>query len=202
MIVQLDSNGLRLISNLFEQEVLVEPNIGSLKKVDETIILGANHKYSASDISKAKNTKLLITGPGEYEANSVFVYALATRERISYLCQIDHMTVGLLWATSIDALSASFKEEFTATDILILDFHEADWWDQARSGKKNVANSIVEMINQFEPRVLIVVGAKATSLGAEVLKALGYKGKPEEGKYKLLKKDLPNDDMTIISLSA
>jgi len=164
------------------------------------------HKMKAdvvvfSDPSKLVTNKfdkevLVIDAPGEYEANDVFIYGENIKGSVVYLIVFEDIKIAFLGEFGHQELTNGDLELIEGADILIL---------PVGGGALSDAKEAVKIIHQIEPRIVIPSCYSSTSLKikaddiAKFIKEFGVK--PEEfEKFKVQKKDLPQEDMKLIIL--
>lgn len=142
-----------------------------------------------------KNASYVISNPGEYETNGVFVYgvnSLINKEK-SFLYKIFSEEISLLHLNSLtEPLNNEQLDRVGNVDVLFLLIDE----------KKYENKKISELINQIEPR-LVVPMFKGKEINQTLLndlaKSCGLKTETLE-KLKLLKKDLTTEETRMVIL--
>ena len=154
-----------------------------------------------SDPSQIANTKLnkdafIVDSPGEYEVSDIFVYGRQIKDKIIYYVVMEGIKIAFLGEFGHDDLSNGDLELIEGADILILPVGGGDLTTSKEASK---------LIQQVEPRVVIPSCHKAGSGKlkvdnvADFVKEFGVKPE-EEDKYKIKKKDLPQEDVKLIIL--
>jgi hypothetical protein len=146
---------------------------------------------SASDVG---GEPFVIAMPGEYEVKGVMVDMHTVvgkdgKKRAIARLVVEEMIVG--WLGSLDrALEEAEADLFTGIDMLWLSL-----------GEGGVPVPIaVEVAQELEPRVIVAMGDAASM--AAFRKGYGATRVEEaEGKWKLLKKQLPQEDTLLVLLS-
>ena len=154
-----------------------------------------------SDPSKIKDAKyhkeaFVIDSPGEYETNDIFVYGHQINGNIIYLLLFEDVKIAFLGEYGHEELTNSDLELVEGADILILPVGGNDLTSSKEARK---------IISQIEPRVVIpschAAGSGKLKLDnvSNFIKEFGVKAQEEE-KFKVNKKDLPQDDIKLIVL--
>lgn len=165
-------------------------------KVKGDIAIFSNPKAVAS--CKLDETTLVIDSPGEYEVKDIFVYGKAINGQTIYLVIFEDMRIAFLGEFGHQELSDKDLELIEGADVLILPVGGGDF------STPKEANRI---ISQVEPRVVIpgaysTKGFKFKADGVEAfIKEFGVKAENLD-KWKVSKKDLPQDDVKLIILEA
>lgn len=153
-----------------------------------------------SQIAKAKFNKeaFVVDSPGEYEISDVFVYGREIKSNIIYYIVFEGIKIAFLGEFGHDDLSNGDLELIEGADILIL---------PVGGGDLTTAKEATKIIQQVEPRLVIPSCHKAGSGKlpvdnvADFVKEFGVKPE-EEDKYKIKKKDLPQEDIKLIILKS
>ncbi|MFA5127209.1 MAG: MBL fold metallo-hydrolase [Patescibacteria group bacterium] len=156
-----------------------------------------------SDPSKKAGCKidpeaLVIDSAGEYEVKDIFVYGRPINGQIIYLLIFEDMRIAFLGEFGHQELTDKDLELIEGADILILPV-----------GGGNLANAkeANNILGQVEPRVVIpscfaVKGSKFKADNvADFIKEFGIKEEVLD-KFKVQKKDLPQEDVKLIVLQA
>lgn len=155
-----------------------------------------------SDPSKVAKTKMdndafVIDSQGEYEVKDIFVYGRALNGNIIYYIIFEDIKVAFLGEFGHDELSNSHLELVEGADILIL---------PVGGGDLTTAKEAAKIIRQVEPRIVIPSCHRAGSFKmklddvADFIKELSAKAETED-KFKIKKKDLPQEDMKLVILN-
>jgi L-ascorbate metabolism protein UlaG (beta-lactamase superfamily) len=174
----------------------------------EADIVTVSHNHSDHNNTGAlRANPFIINTAGEYEIKDVFVEGVESAhdekdgaergENIIYRIEMEDISITHLGDLG-HVLDAKQLEKLEGTDILLIPV----------GGKYTInASKAVEVISQIEPRIVIpmhykIPGVKTDIDGIEkFIKELGIKPRNEE-KLKISKKDLPQDDMELVVLSA
>jgi len=156
----------------------------------------------------ADQEPFIIDGPGEYEAKNIFVYGIPTvnpekngkteSPNIIYRIEMEGITIAHLGFLD-HVLDDSEMEKLEGTDILIL---------PVGGGEVINAKQATEIISQLEPRIVIPMhyalpGLKIKNKIDDVkmfCKEFGACPKEEINKFKITKKDLPQEDLKVVVL--
>jgi L-ascorbate metabolism protein UlaG (beta-lactamase superfamily) len=146
------------------------------------------------------NHPFVVDMPGEFEVKGVFAYCVAapTKAGTTLITRIESEDMVVAHLGSLDReLTGEELEHLRKIDILMVPVGGSRVLD---------AKKAAEVVAQVEPRVVIPMTyavdglkEKLDDLGAFV-KALGAARKEETGKYKIAKKDLPQEDMLLVVL--
>ncbi len=153
-------------------------------KVD--IVAASNENLATDDVA---GEPFVIDVPGEYEKGGVFVYGLPWKNAKTgdkstlYRINIEDISIGFL-AAADKPLTPEVLETLEGVDVLCV---PAD-------NKELSAKDAAEIINQVEPRIVIIMGHDSKPV--TLLKELGAKAESVD-KLKLVKKDLPTDDRKV-----
>ncbi len=168
------------------------------------VIAVSHDDTDANNVLGVQGKPFVITIPGEYEVRGVFVYATAaplkSDEKKSHMIfRIEHEGIVIAHLGAIDRpLTDGELQSLNNVDILMI---------PVGGGRVLSAKDAAEVIGQIEPRVVIpmthmVEGVKE-KLGTvdAFCKELGVCRREEATKYKVSRRDLPEDDMLIMTLS-
>jgi len=168
--------------------------------------LDHNNVEGVKGISEAK--PFVISGPGEYDYKNVFVYGVSAyhddqqgAERgtnTMYRLEIDGIRIGHLGDLG-HPLTNGMTEKMEGLDILLIPV----------GGTYTInAKQATELISQLEPRIVIPMHYHLPDLKVKhklddisvFCKEIGVCPKEKINKYKITKKDLPQNDLQIIVL--
>lgn len=172
-------------------------------------IVTVSHQHADhNNVEAVKGSPYVIDIPGEYDIKDVFVQGIPAYhddqggtergDNIIFRFQIDDMSVVHLGDLG-HVLTNEQLELLEGTDILLVPI--------GGNGYTINAERAVEVINQIEPRIVIPMhydlpGLKVDLDGVEeFIKKIGIKPTEEE-KLKIMRKDLPAEDMEVVVLSA
>ena len=137
-----------------------------------------------------------IDQPCEYEIKNTFVYGIAGNQKVIYRIEMDGIT--LVHLGEINApLSNGEMEKLEGVDILMIPV----------GGEKTLnAKQATELISQLEPRIVIPMyyqlpGLKIKLDGLDKFcKEIGASASEKTNKFKITKKDLPQEDIKVVIL--
>jgi len=176
-------------------------------------IVTISHDFDEADNSSAvkgitENEPFIINGPGEYEIKNVFVYGIFShtnnqndkdqKKNLIYRLEIDGISLGHLGG--LDHVLANGEiEKLEGVDILMIPVGGT----YTINGKQ-----ATEIISQLEPRIVIpmaynIPGLKLKHKIDEVkvfCKEFGACPREEINKFKVTKKDLPQENLEVIIL--
>lgn len=174
----------------------------------EADIVSISHDHDDhNNVDAVKGEAFVVRGPGEYETKGVYIDGIHSwhdtskgAERgsnVIYRFELEDMSIAHLGDLGHE-LDDKQLERLEGTDILLIPVGGVYTID---------AQTAVKVINQIEPRIIIpmhyqVPGLKLSKpLGTldQFIKAIAMKPRMEE-KFKIIKKDLPQDDMELIVL--
>jgi L-ascorbate metabolism protein UlaG (beta-lactamase superfamily) len=159
----------------------------------------------ANNLSAVVGDPFVITTPGEYEVREVFVYGIAAptagkgkpSKNVIYRIETENMSIAHLGCLDRELTDAELQE-LSDIDILMIPV----------GGGRVMSPSVAsEVIGSIEPRVVIPmthgIPNVKEKLGTvdEFCKAFGVCRRESANKYKVSRKDLPEDDMLIMTLT-
>lgn len=178
-----------------------------LPRLEANIVTISHDHDDHNNVEAVKGEPFIIRGAGEYEVKGVYVEGIhsfhdeakgAKRgDNIMYRFEIEDISIAHLGDLGHE-LDDKQLERLEGTDILLIPVGGIYTID---------AQKAVSVINQIEPRIVIpmhyqVPGLKLSNqLGSleQFLKAIAVKPRHEE-KLKIVKKDLPQDEMEVVVL--
>jgi len=173
----------------------------------EANIVTVSHGHNDHNNTGAiRGNPFIINTAGEYEIKGVFIEGVESAhdeksgaergENIIYRIEMEDISITHLGDLG-HILEAKQLEKLEGTDILIIPV----------GGKYTInAAKAVEVISQIEPRIIIPMHYKIPGLKSDIdglekfIKELGLKPRNEE-KLKIIKRDLPVEDMELVVLS-
>tara|TARA_B100001964_G_C14077339_1_gene528618 strand:- start:1 stop:606 length:606 start_codon:yes stop_codon:yes gene_type:complete len=166
-----------------------------LTKSKTDIILFSNpQKIKESKIDKEA---FIIFSPGEYEVSDVFIYGKEIDNNIIYYLLFDGLKITFLGEFGHKELNNEDLELIEGSDILIL---------PVGGGELTNSKEAVKIISQVEPRIVIpscyqdgTFNLKTDDLSV-FIKEFGIKAEQVD-KLKIFKKDLPQNELKLITLS-
>ncbi len=171
------------------------------------LLLVSHDGPDASAISSVEGSPFIVRIPGEFEAKDVFVFGAAApakkegkgtaEDNIMFRIEAEDIHLAHLGALNRPLTDAEL-EQLQDIDILMV---------PVGGGRVLSPKAAAAVVNQIEPRVVIPMTFLADGLKESLepvqafFKELGV-AKPEEAsKFKIVKKDLPQEDMKVVLLS-
>lgn len=152
---------------------------------------------TTADPSAVLGQPYVVDHPGEYEVKGMFVYGIGVGTgkdaRTMFVVEAEGISLALLPGL-VQSLETSVMEPFEGADVLVLPVGGHGVLDAEAAGA---------VVSQLEPRVVVPMhyklpGFKATLDGvAPFARELGVKEGDVVDKLRLVKKDLPQDEMKI-----
>lgn len=181
-------------------------------KFGADIVLVTHDHEDHNNISLLKGTNLspepfVISGPGEYEIKGAMIYGIpsyhddqqgATRgENIIYLIEIENIWLAHLGDLGQKSLTDTQLELLEGVDILLTPV----------GGTYTInAKEASHIISQVEPRIIIPMHYKIPGLKLDIddvnkfIKEMGLKAGEPENKFRIQKKDLPQEETKLVIL--
>lgn len=195
----------RFAANSADVTILIDPfdaSIGwKLPRLSADLVLVSTDVKTHNAIQSVKKNEdkepFVIQEAGEYEARGAFAQGifLSPSSRL-FVVRMDDIT--LLHCGSLDReLTEQELDQVGPVDILILPVGGGNVLDGKRAN---------EIVGEIEPRIVIpmqyqLAGIKSAPQTADsFFKALGMKAPQPQDKIKILKKDLPANDMQLVVL--
>lgn len=184
-----------------------DPQIGfKLPRMTADIVTVSHDHYDHNNVAAISGNPFIINTPGEYEIKKVFIYGIPSwhddkegNQRGSntiYLIEFEELKIAHLGDLG-DYLSDNQLEKLEGVDILIVPV----------GGTYTLnAKQAAEVISQVEPRIVIPMHYKIPGLKVNIdnlnsfSKEMGVKEKEPEEKFRVTKKDLPQEETKIIIL--
>ncbi|MCX6714461.1 MAG: MBL fold metallo-hydrolase [Candidatus Uhrbacteria bacterium] len=177
------------------------------RTLEANVVLVSHDEEDANNLAAIAGTPKVIDMPGEFEVRNVFMYGIdAPLKRevkgvhvANCLFRVEAEGMNIAHLGSLDrALSDNELQELANIDILMV---------PVGGGAVLSPKLAAEVIAQIEPRVVIPMTFELPNLkealqplGAFMKEMAGAK-KEEMNKYKVARKDLPEEDMLIVTLS-
>ncbi len=165
------------------------------------LALSTHEGPDAGALGSVDGAPFLVKGPGEFEAKGVFVYGIAAPTKAGphtvYRVEAEDMVIAHLGALD-RPLSPAELEHFAKVDVLLV---------PAGGGRVLSPEQAAEVVAQVEPRVAVPVMLAADGLkesfadASAFFKAVGVAPSEALTKFKILKKDLPQEDMKVVVLN-
>ncbi len=166
------------------------------------IVAVSHDAEDANNTSAVQGDPFVVDMPGEYEVQGMFVYALPASlqkgGRDHRIFRVEQEGMRLAHLGALDRILTDEElQQLNNIDILMI---------PVGGGRVLTAKQAVEVIGQIEPRVVIpmthaVHGVKESFGSVDgFCKELGVCRREEATKYKVSRKDLPEEDMLIMAL--
>lgn len=128
----------------------------------------------------------VLSWPGEYDRSGIAVKGIGQEEgqHVSFVCMIDDTRVAVVAAPVLD-WSEKEIEKLGEVAVLVV---------PAQDAKK-----VQALVDEVDPRVLILVAGEGGKMENDVLKAVGALGKEQTDEYKL--KGLPAEGREVVILA-
>jgi len=150
--------------------------------------------------SKMSNQSFVINCPGEYEIKGSFVYGIGVSSgkdgKTIYLIEVEGMKIAHLGNITSPTLSEKQLDKLDGVDILIVPVGGGNSLDSQKA---------IEIINSIDPRIVVPMNYMIKGLKSKVESIDKFKKESSAkyesvSKYKIAKKDLPQDvtNMVII----
>lgn len=171
------------------------------------ILLQTHENEDANNREAVLGNPYLIDLPGEFEVKNVFVFGIQAplkrevkgKKEKNLIFRIEAEGMRLAHLGALDrALSDEELQQLSNVDILMV---------PVGGGRVMSAGTAAEVISQIEPRVVIpmthaVAGVtEPFSTVDEFCKSFGACRREELNKYKITQKDLPEEEMIIVTLT-
>lgn len=177
------------------------------RTLEANVVLVSHDEEDANNLAAIAGTPKVIDMPGEFEVRNVFMYGVdAPLKRevkgihvANCLFRIEAEGMNIAHLGSLDrALSDKELQELANIDILMV---------PVGGGTVLSPKLAAEVIAQIEPRVVIPMTYELPNLKeafqplSAFMKEMAGAKKEEMNKYKIARKDLPEEDMLIVTLS-
>ncbi len=178
----------------------------ALPKMMADVVAITHDHFDHNNIDIISGEPVVINGPGEYEIKQIFFYGFAGwhddkqgAERgpnTIYLLESEGISVAHLGDIGQSELTSDQLEYLEGVDILLIPV----------GGKYTVAaKQAIDLVNQIEPRIVIPMHYRLPGLKIDLdsaekfIKELGLTPQVEQ-KFKITKKDLPQDETKLVVL--
>ena len=197
---KIGSDGVTLVTDPYSDDIGLK-----MPRFEADIVTVSHSHHDHNNIGALRGNPFIIDTAGEYETKGVFVEGVEAwhdaaegKERgknIIYRIEMEDISITHLGDLG-HILDTKQLEKLEGTNILLIPV----------GGKYTInAAKAVEVISQIEPRIVIPMHYKVPGLKIDLdgvekfIKELGLKPRQEE-KLKILKKDLPQEDMELVVL--
>lgn len=162
------------------------------------IVLVSEDESVANNVAAVGGGPFLVRHPGEYEIKNVFVYGLPGGAKSTiFRIEIDDLVLAFLGSLK-EPLPDEMVEKFENVDILFVPVGGGDVLD---------AKKATAMVNVIEPRVVIPMQFQMNETNLKLdsldkfLKEIGASKLAPVTKYKISRKDLPEEEMQVVILA-
>lgn len=177
------------------------------RTLEANVVLVTHDEEDANNLSAIAGTPKVIDMPGEFEVRNVFMFGIDAplkrevkgKHISNCLFRIESEGIHIAHLGSLDrALSDKELQELENIDILMV---------PVGGGTVLTPKLAAEVIAQIEPRVVIPMTYELPNLKESLqplsvfLKEMAGVKREEMNKYKVARKDLPEEDMMIVILS-
>jgi L-ascorbate metabolism protein UlaG (beta-lactamase superfamily) len=179
------------------------------RAIEADIVLSSHNEEDANNVGAINGQPFVIDTPGEFEVRDVFVFGLATTVERSSKEKGSSSTDNILFRVEAEQMRVAHLGAINRalTDAELAQLENIDLLMIPVGGGRVMSSKIAtEVITQIEPRVVIPMthalpGMKETLDTVEKFcKELGSCRRETVNKYKVTRKDLPEDDMLIVTL--
>lgn len=186
-----------LVTDPFSPRVAKKPLRAKADVVTVSNPLSDVHNH----LSGIQGTPFVIDHPGEFEVKGVFIQGLPVAggetERVLYTMDIEGMRLAHLGSVRKGELAATVMEKMNGVDVLFLPVGGGDALD---------AEAAAALLHDIEPRIVVPMqfaqeGVKVDGKLAPVsafLKELGSSSVKPVDRVSLKKRDLTNEEMSVI----
>ncbi len=167
------------------------------RTLEAQIVAMSHTGDDANNLGAVTGSPFVIQHPGEYEIKGVFLFGIGAGENILYRIEAEGIQVAHLGALS-RVLTDEELQQLQNIDILLI---------PVGGGRVLTPKAASEVIAQVEPRVVIPMTHAVENLKEsfahidDFCKALGACRREDMNKYKVTRKELPEEDMVIVSLT-
>lgn len=174
-----------------------------MPKFQASVLLVTDTKDEYINSDALRGDSFVIDGDGEYEVKNVFVYGIPATKKDDekftiYLMEVEGIKIAHLGMISQDTLTDEQMEILEGVDILLV---------PVGGGNTLNATKAVKIISQIQPRIVIPMYYKVPSLSLKLdgleafLKEYGVTKPEPMDKFKISKKDLPQEETKVVVLT-
>lgn len=177
------------------------------RTIEAHLALVSHNEADANNTESLQGDPFIVSDPGEYEVKGIFVFAISAPtegedkkagiQNLIFRIEAEGMQIAHLGALDRE-LTDEELQELQNIDILMV---------PVGGGRVMTPNTAAAVIGQIEPRVVIPmthalpnVKEKLSGIN-DFCKAMGACRQEETTKFKISRKDLPEEDMVIMKLS-
>ncbi|HLD21179.1 MAG TPA: MBL fold metallo-hydrolase [Patescibacteria group bacterium] len=203
IITKTSSGDVRLVTDPYQNST----GLRFPRTLEAEILLESHDEEDANNREAVVGSPYIIDLPGEFEVRSVFVFGVSAvlkreekgRKIQNLLFRIETEGMRLAHLGALDRpLTDEELQKLENIDILMIPVGGGRYMDPSIAS---------EVISQIEPRVVIPMTHALPSMKEplssidDFCKAFGTCRREDMNKYKVTRKDLPEEDMVIISLT-
>ena len=176
------------------------------RTLEAQLVLSSHNEEDANNVASIGGHPFVVNSPGEFEAKDVFVYSIAAptkgdektagKENLIFRIEAEEMRIAHLGALD-RPLTNDELSQLENIDILMI---------PVGGGRVMSPKVAAEVLAEIEPRIVIPmthaienVKEKLASVD-DFCKALGACKRENTAKYKVTRKDLPEEDMMMVVL--
>jgi len=166
------------------------------RTLEGQVVAVTHNEEDANNTASVSGDPFIINMPGEYEVKGVFVYGIAADDQTIYRIEAEGINIAHLGALKRELTDAELQQ-LGDIDILMV---------PVGGGRVMSPSVAAEVIGSIEPRVVIPMSHGIPNVKEklatvdEFCKAFGVCRRESSNKYKVTRKDLPEDDMLIMTL--
>lgn len=197
-------SSFKIQSKIHNEEVTVitdppQPSVGLKlpRNAAANIVTVSHDAREANNAAAVGGNPFLITAPGEYEVKNVFVYGVAGEAGlVAYRLEMDDLVLVHLGGMKT-AMKTETLEKLENVDVLFVPVGGGEVFD---------AKQAAAMVNELQPRVVIPMHFQMPGVEIKLdavekfLKEMGASKTAAVTKYKLNKKDLPQEETQVVVL--
>ncbi len=167
------------------------------RSLEADIVCVSHAEGDANNLSAVGGDPFVVAMPGEYEVKDVFVYASQVGETCVFRIESEGLHIAHLGSLNRE-LTDKELEQLGTIDILMI---------PVGGGRVLSPKLASVVIAQIEPRVVIPMTHSIANMkekfatADDFCKALGTCRRETSNKYKVSRKDLPEEDMMIMELT-
>jgi len=192
-----------------EATVIIDPYSPSVglkpPRLSTDILLLTSDREAHGNQKTVSGEPFLVSGPGEYEVKNIFVWGHAIdhngdqpRRTTVYVIEAEDLSIAHLGDLNVVPTEEQL-DRLEGVDILMIPVGGHHVLDAKKASA---------LISEIEPRVVIPMYYKNNGLKMPLAsldafsKELGVKGSEKLDKYKISKKDLPQDETKVVILQS
>ena len=178
------------------------------RTLEAAITMVSHDEIHANNTGAISGNPYLISSPGEYEVKGIFIYAISapskadskdgqSQENLIFRIEAEGMSFAHLGSLDRE-LTSEELERLENIDLLMV---------PVGGGRVMTSKIASAVISQIEPRIIIPMAHTLPNLKErlahvdEFCRQMGTCRREETSKFKITKKDLPEEDMLLVTLS-